>query len=125
MNSFNHYSLGAIGKWLYSGPGGINIDEEHPGWKHFFLAPEFSTRFTSYRASFDSPYGVISSGWRIENGTVSYDVTVPANSSATLSLPASGRDLKVSGDPVEPGENGAWVLPAGTYNFTFPVADIK
>ena len=37
MNSFNHYSLGSVGKWLYSGVGGIGIDEDHPGFKHFFL----------------------------------------------------------------------------------------
>jgi hypothetical protein len=70
MNSFNHYSLGSVGKWLYSGAGGIGIDEEHPGFKHFFLDPQFSTRFTSYKATFNSPYGLISSAWHIDNGHV-------------------------------------------------------
>lgn len=121
MNSFNHYSLGAVGKWLYSGPGGIEIDEDHPGWKHFFLKPEFSTRLNSYKVNFDSPYGLISSGWRIENGTVTYEVTVPPNSSATLKLPVAGDDLKESGDPIAPAENGTWTLAAGTYKFTFPL----
>lgn len=124
MNSFNHYSLGAVGKWLYCGPGGIAVDEAHPGFKHFFLAPEFSSRFTSYKAAFNSPYGLISSAWRIEDGSVIYDATVPPNSAATLTLPAAD-ELKITGDPISSAANGAWILLAGKYEFTFPAADIK
>ena len=97
MNSFNHYSLGSIGKWLYSGAGGIGIDEEHPGFKHFFLAPQCSTKFTSYKATLNSPYGLISSAWRVENDQVTYDASVPPNTTATLILPANGNDLKATG----------------------------
>ena len=44
MNSFNHYSLGSVGAWLYSGAAGIQPDDASPGYKHFFLAPQFTTR---------------------------------------------------------------------------------
>ena len=66
MNSFNHYSLGSVGAWLYSGAAGIQSDESNPGYKHFFLEPQFTSRLTCVRATFDSPYGVIASGWRVE-----------------------------------------------------------
>jgi alpha-L-rhamnosidase len=125
MNSFNHYALGSIGKWLYSGAGGIGIDEEHPGFKHFFLDPQCSTRFTSYKATFNSPYGLISSAWHVGNDRVTYDVTVPPNTTATLILPASGNDLKATGAPIVRGENGTWTLAAGTYEFSFPASSIK
>ncbi|MGA2231391.1 MAG: family 78 glycoside hydrolase catalytic domain [Tepidisphaeraceae bacterium] len=125
MNSFNHYSLGAVGKWLYNGAGGIVNDEEHPGFKHFFLNPQMSTKFTSYKATFDSPYGVISSDWRIGNGQVTYDVIVPPNTTATLTLPASGADLKATGAPVVAADNGQWTLAAGSYEFTFPATVLK
>jgi alpha-L-rhamnosidase len=125
MNSFNHYSLGSVGKWLYSGAGGIGIDEEHPGFKHFFLDPQFSTRFTSYKATLNSPYGLISSAWKADNGQATYDVTIPPNSTATLTLPVGGSDLKATGAPIAPGENGKWLLAAGTYEFSFPVGGVK
>ncbi|MGA2441897.1 MAG: family 78 glycoside hydrolase catalytic domain, partial [Tepidisphaeraceae bacterium] len=125
MNSFNHYSLGSIGKWLYSGAGGIGIDEGHPGFKHFFLAPQFSTKFTSFKATLNSPYGLISSAWRVENNRVIYDVTVPPNTTATLTLPAKGNDLMFAGAPIVRGENGAWTLAAGAYKFSFPASSIR
>jgi alpha-L-rhamnosidase len=125
MNSFNHYSLGSVGKWLYSGAGGIGLDEEKPGFKHFFLDPQCSTKFTSYKATLNSPYGLISSAWQIENGQVIYDVTVPPNTTATLTLPASGSDLKATGAPVADGASGKWILAAGTYKFSFPASAIR
>jgi alpha-L-rhamnosidase len=125
MNSFNHYALGSIGKWLYSGAGGIGIDEEHPGFKHFFLNPQCSTKFTSYKATFNSPYGLISSAWHVENDRVTYDVTVPPNTTATLILPAGGNDLKSTGAPVIRGENGTWTLAAGAYEFSFAASSIR
>src|SRR5262249_39515289 len=35
MNSFNHYSLGSVGVWLFSGAAGIELDDAHPGYRHF------------------------------------------------------------------------------------------
>jgi alpha-L-rhamnosidase len=115
MNSFNHYSLGSVGLWLYTGAGGIVIDEAHPGFKHFFLRPQFSPRFASFAVNFDSPYGRIISTWRTGNrGDVTYDVTVPPNSSATLTLPG---DVTSSGDPITLNKDGTRELAAGTYEF--------
>jgi hypothetical protein len=50
---------------------------------------------------------------------------VPPNTTATLTLPASGSDVKATGAPVAPADNGRWALAAGTYEFTFPSASIK
>ena len=40
MNSFNHYSFGAVGAWMYNYSLGIERDENSPGFKHFILRPE-------------------------------------------------------------------------------------
>jgi alpha-L-rhamnosidase len=125
MNSFNHYSLGSVGKWLYCGAGGIGIDEEHPGFKHFFLDPQLSTKFALFKVTFNSPYGLISSAWHIENGQVTYDVRVPPNSTATLTLPTTGTELTAIGAPATRGESGKWMLVAGAYEFSFPASSIK
>jgi alpha-L-rhamnosidase len=122
MNSFNHYSLGSIGAWLYSGAAGIQPDDASPGYKHFFLAPQFTTRLTHVKAMLDSPYGVIASSWRIEKNQVIYDVTIPPNSSAMLELPVPPREVRQSGQPLRVPDDSVTRLPlaAGTYHFSLP-----
>ena len=39
------------------------------------------------RGSLKSAYGLIESSWRIENGSFALDVTIPPNTSATVTLP--------------------------------------
>jgi alpha-L-rhamnosidase len=122
MNSFNHYSLGSVGAWLYSGAAGIRPDDASPGYKHFFLAPQFTTRLAHVRATFDSPYGVIVSDWRVKHDRILYDVTVPPNSLATLELPVSPREVRESGKPIDAPDDSVTKLPltAGTYHFSLP-----
>jgi alpha-L-rhamnosidase len=87
MNSFNHYSLGSVGEWMYSTVAGIDLDPDHPGYKHILLHPRPGGGLTYARASYDSMYGKIVSDWRIDHGTYHYKVEVPANTTATVSIP--------------------------------------
>jgi alpha-L-rhamnosidase len=119
MNSFNHYSLGSIGAWLYSGAAGIRQDESNPGYKHFFLAPQFTMRLSHLKATFDSPYGVIASSWRVERDQILYDVTVPPNSSATLEFPFPLDQIRESGRS-SPSDLMPGQLAAGTHHFSIP-----
>ena len=123
MNSFNHYSLGSVGTWLYSGVAGIQPDDAAPGYKHFFLVPQFTTRLGHAGATLDSPYGVIVSSWQIEKNRILYDVTIPPNSSATLNLPVSPRDVRLSGQRLRLPKGSVTQLPlaAGTYHFSLPL----
>lgn len=95
MNSFNHYAYGAIGEWLYTYVAGIRIDEENPGYKHFFLAPHPGGGLTNANTTFKSIHGEINSAWKIEGGNMVYEVSVPANTTATVILPSASID-KVS-----------------------------
>jgi len=126
MNSFNHYSLGSIGEWLYAGAAGIRLDDASPGYKRFELQPQFTRRLTEVKATLDSPYGVIASAWRAEGGRMVYDVTVPPNSSATVTLPVPAADVSESGAAADASSAGfVRELPAGTYHFSFPLALVK
>lgn len=92
MNSFNHYSFGAVYEWMMAYQVGICADAARPGYQHFILQPTAGGSFTSVNGSYDSAYGRIMSGWVAEDGKmVYYDACVPANTSATLYLPATGR----------------------------------
>ncbi len=81
--SLNHYSKGAVCQWLFKTMCGIRIDGEN----HFRIAPCPGGHFTHARASYDSIYGRVESGWRRENGKMVFDFVVPANCTAVLCLP--------------------------------------
>jgi alpha-L-rhamnosidase len=89
MNSFNHYSFGAVGQWLMAHSLGIDRDPETPGFKHFVLRPEADPtgKMTWAKGWYDTPYGRIESGWKREGGKVEYTFTIPEGCSATLRIP--------------------------------------
>ncbi len=98
MNSFNHYSFGAVGQWMMAYSLGIQRGE--PGFKKFILQPEPDPtgQMTWARGYYDSMYGRIISSWKVEDGILTYEATVPANTTATLHLPAvSAKGVTESG----------------------------
>ena len=124
MNSFNHYSLGAVTSWMMDTQLGIKYDPEHPGYSHFILQPVAGGTFTNASGSFESAYGTIRSGWTAEDGVMtSYDAVVPANTTATLYLPFTG-ELELPAGASLVGET-EWngipcteiALLAGTFHF--------
>ena len=66
MNSFNHYSFGAVGQWMMAYSLGIERDE--PGFQTFILQPEPDPTgaMTWAEGYYDSMYGRISSAWKVE-----------------------------------------------------------
>lgn len=88
MNSFNHYSFGAVGAWMISDSLGIQQDENIPGYKHFMLrpTPDPTGKMTWAKGFYDSNYGCIKSGWKLLENATTYNFTIPANTSATLFL---------------------------------------
>ncbi|UCG47832.1 MAG: family 78 glycoside hydrolase catalytic domain [Phycisphaerales bacterium] len=86
MNSFNHYAFGSVGRWMFNTVAGI--DAEKPGYKHIRIEPQPGGGFTYTRASYKSIYGPIESDWRIADGRLRLNVTIPANTTATVCLPA-------------------------------------
>lgn len=124
MNSFNHYSFGAVYEWMVAYQLGIQADPENPGYQHFILQPTVGGTFTYAQGSFASPCGVIRSGWTAEDGRMTgYDVTVPANTCATLYLPVTGEiqvcdGVTLTGTTIHhAAETTQLELAAGSYHF--------
>jgi alpha-L-rhamnosidase len=128
MNSFNHYSFGAVGQWMIAYSLGIQRDE--PGFKTFILqpTPDPTGEMKWAEGYYDSMYGRISSRWEVKEGKLLYEATVPANTSAKLFLPAKSADgVTEGGVPAGDSEgitfvgfeNGKAVyeLQSGTYHF--------
>ena len=86
MNSFNHYAYGAVAAWMYGTMAGIKAEE--PGFKTFTLAPIPDRRVGFVDASYDSPYGTITSSWKYDDsGKCIWKFTVPPNTTAKVKLP--------------------------------------
>lgn len=128
MNSFNHYSLGSVGEWLYESVAGIGSDPDHPGYEHIVIRPVIGPGLTHARADYRSIRGHIASGWGKNGNNLTLRVVIPANTTATIYVPSlEGSAVLESGKPAEkaPGlafvknENGYAVFEAGSGSYTF------
>ena len=89
MNSFNHYSLGSVGEWLYRYVAGIDLDPQMPGYGRLIIRPRPGGGLTYARGEYDSAHGRISSAWRVQGDRFVLQVKVPANAKATLHVPST------------------------------------
>jgi alpha-L-rhamnosidase len=85
MNSFNHYSLGSIGQWLYEYVAGIRAVS--PGYEHVLIAPD-PGELEYASATYRSVRGPITSAWRQDDETFSLDVEIPPSVTATVVMPS-------------------------------------
>lgn len=124
MNSFNHYAYGAIEEWIMSHNLGIQRDENRPGYKHILMQPKIDDTFSFVKGGFRSVYGDIASAWEIKPSGTEIEFTIPANTTATFTLPVSSMDnlkLKkgkkgVSSKSFDDGK-AVYELKSGTYKF--------
>lgn len=77
--SLNHYSKGAVTGWLFSGVCGIKLEN---GKLTILPQPHPSLGFA--KASYQSPVGEITSGWRYEEDKLQIEVQVPVDAMIVL-----------------------------------------
>lgn len=122
MNSGNHVMLiGDLVVWLYEDLAGIAPDDAQPGFKHILMQPRPVGDLTFVKASHRSPYGLIRSEWRRNGDTFDWQIEVPANTTATVYVPATKpENVKADGLTASRFENARAVfeLGSGTYHFT-------
>ncbi len=128
MNSFNHYAIGAVGEWMYRTILGINNDDAHPGYAEFVVHPIPGGGLTWARGTHRTIRGTIASSWRVDENTFTEEVTIPANTSATVYVPAASPDRVSESGAVAsraPGvrllrmerEAAVYRVGSGTYRF--------
>jgi len=130
MNSFNHYAYGAIGDWMYRVSAGI--ETLSPGYKHLLIQPHPTGKMKFSRASFESPYGRVESGWEKTEGKTIVNVKIPANAAATINLPsASAANVLVNGRPFSTWtgfsdikqQDGCLIFESGSGGYIFEITD--
>ncbi len=134
MNSFSHYSFGAVCEWMFRSLAGIESDS--PGYSQVVIhplppAPGSNAQHEPIKwvkASYDSIRGQIVSQWKVEGERFFLDTTIPANTSATVFIPAKNAQAITESDKplsdvkfVRPlrSEKGCVVLhvESGSYHF--------
>jgi alpha-L-rhamnosidase len=127
MNSFSHYSFGAVGRWMFSTIGGI--DAGSPGFGNIVIRPQPDDQLTYAKVSYDSIHGPIVSNWKRSGEQLTMEVTIPANTTATVHVPAADAGKVMEGGKPAARAPGVksltnqagtavFAVGSGTYRFT-------
>ncbi len=118
---------GSVGQWFYRTLAGIRPDA--PAFKKIIIKPSIVGDLKWVKAHYDSPYGRIVSEWQRDEHTLKLNLTIPANTTATVFILAQNvQSVTESGRPAtesagvqflrsEAG-NAVFAVPAGSYHFT-------
>jgi alpha-L-rhamnosidase len=129
MNSQNHVMmLGDLLTWFYENLAGIRTDKEHVGFKKVIMKPTLPDDLDFVKASYRSSYGLIKSDWKKNNDMLEWNISVPANSSAKIYIPARSLEIVTeSGKALTDVENLKVIgwkdaaliveVPSGNYRF--------
>jgi alpha-L-rhamnosidase len=132
-SSLNHIMFGDISAWFFGTLAGIRPDLAAPGFKKIIIRPTPVGDLKWARASHDSMRGRIVSDWKREREKFILDVTIPANTTATVFIPAkNAADVTEGGRPLDKAtgvkflraedDRIALAVESGEYRFTAKAA---
>jgi alpha-L-rhamnosidase len=85
MNSLNHIMFGTIDEFFYKDLAGIQMAAS--GYKKIRIRPEVQDGLDHAKASINTIRGKVLSSWKRKGDTFQMNLTIPANSSAKVSIP--------------------------------------
>ncbi|MBQ0145079.1 MAG: family 78 glycoside hydrolase catalytic domain [Bacteroidales bacterium] len=89
MNSHNHPMMGSIGSWFHKYVAGISPEFEKPAYEHFTIKPYIFDELDFAEGELETVKGTIKSAWHKKGRSLTLDVTIPANSTATVWIPSA------------------------------------
>ena len=135
MNSHNHPMMGSVDSWFYKYVLGIKPDINYPAFQKFTIRPVIFNELDFAEGELITVKGVIKSAWRKSNGILSLNVTIPANTTARICIPAKNAGAITEGGEkltkikelvILPGEeDGYVVLQAGSGDYRFKTKILK
>jgi alpha-L-rhamnosidase len=126
MNSFAHYSFGAVYQWMVENIGGIR--SRGPAYRSVLIEPRLDGKLTSAKTTYRGIRGSIATDWSVTDGTFALGVTIPVNTTATVSIPAAALDeVTEGGRPLKNTEgvgevrleNGRALISVGSGQYRF------
>jgi len=135
MNSFAHYSFGAVCEWMFRTIAGIDTDG--PAYKRIIIRPRPEGKLAWAKTSYHSIRGQIATDWKIKirdddghrKEILTLNVTIPANTTATVYVPTTnaanvkeGGRTAMAAESVRfigtEGDNAVFEVGSGNYRFT-------
>jgi len=127
--SQNHAMLGQIEEWFYTGLGGLS--PASPGWKQITIRPQIPAGLESVTVQYHSVRGLVASSWQRGADGLTLSVTVPVNTTATVTIPTANPAAVTEGGAPAQGAPGVisasssasglvLVLGSGQYQFAAP-----
>jgi alpha-L-rhamnosidase len=92
MNSHNHPMMGSVGSWFYKYVIGINPDIRHPAVGKYTIRPYIFDDLTFVDGELITEKGAIKSAWKKQGKSILLDLTIPANTTATVFIPTTNRN---------------------------------
>ncbi len=122
--SHNHVMMGSIDAWFYRTLAGIQPDETRPGFERVVIKPYIPVSLTSVKASVQTVRGRVAVDWKKQSGSLQLNVTIPANSTATIYVPATSAKQVQSTPALKSArfESGAVVYEIGSGDYEFRAA---
>ena len=126
--SHNHFMLGHITEWFYRDLAGIDCDPTGAGFKKIIINPRPVGDLQWVEATYQSIHGPIAVRWERDGERFILKTTIPANTSATVFLPArEGAAAREGGAPAESspgveflrreGDRAVFRIESGSYTF--------
>ncbi len=109
-----HNCFNGVGSWFIQAVGGILPDEKAAGFKHVILRPQIPQGVEWVKTSKETPYGKVRSEWSVEGERITFNVEIPANSTATFYSPFVASECEINGAKV-PLDNNTTELASGVY----------
>lgn len=131
MNSHNHPMMGSIGSWFYKYAIGITPLAGSNAFESLIIKPIIFKELDFASGAYHSVKGIIKSAWRKEEGYLLIDITIPANTKATVFIPAQNKnqitESEIEIDLVKEikfvkTENNCLVFEVGSGAYYFEVA---
>jgi hypothetical protein len=120
-SSQNHFMLGQIQEWFYHDLAGIQNAPDSAGFKKIVINPQPVGDVTRVNASYNSIRGKIVSDWKRDGGKFTLKISIPANTTATVFVPAKSANAvaKTDGATFLRMENGRAIFAIGSGDYTF------
>ncbi|WP_441785452.1 family 78 glycoside hydrolase catalytic domain [Leifsonia sp. 2MCAF36] len=86
-DSLNHYSKGAVIRFLHTHLLGLDQAPGSVAWESFVLRPVLGGGVTWAEGSYTTPQGTLKASWRVQDGQITVSGTVPPATTGKVVLP--------------------------------------
>lgn len=95
--SNNHPMFGSISAWFYRWLGGIQIAPDAVGADRLIIRPQIPAGLEWVKTSHDTVRGKVASNWQRQGNTITFEITLPPDTTAQVILPGKTGEKISSG----------------------------